>query len=68
MKEDSKLLDEVIVIGYGTTTRKHVIGAVDQVKDKLIKDRPVANLTQALQGASPSLTIQQRSMNRMTTR
>ena len=63
MKEDSKLLDEVIVIGYGTTTRKHVIGAVDQVKDKLIKDRPVANLTQALQGASPSLTIQQRSMN-----
>ena len=63
MREDSKLLDEVIVIGYGTTTRKHVIGAVDQVKDKLIKDRPVANLTQALQGASPSLTIQQRSMN-----
>ena len=63
MREDSKVLDEVIVIGYGTTTRKHVIGAVDQVKDKLIKDRPVANLTQALQGASPSLTIQQRSMN-----
>ena len=63
MREDSKVLDEVIVIGYGTTTRKHVIGAVDQVKEKLIKDRPVANLTQALQGASPSLTIQQRSMN-----
>ena len=28
MKEDSELLDEVIVIGYGTTTRKHVIGVM----------------------------------------
>jgi len=63
MEEDTKILDEVIVIGYGTTTRKHVIGAVDQVRDNLIKDRPVANISQALQGASPSLSIQQRSMN-----
>lgn len=37
MKEDSELLDEVIVIGYGTTTRKHVIGAVDQIRDDVIK-------------------------------
>ena len=63
LREDEKMLDEVIVIGYGTTTRKHVIGAVDQVGSKMIKDRPVANLSQALQGVSPSLTIQQRSMN-----
>lgn len=63
LEEDNQLLDEVIVIGYGTTTRKHVIGAVDQVRDNLIKDRPVANVTQALQGASPSLAIQQRNMN-----
>lgn len=63
LKEDSKILDEVIVIGYGTTTRKSVVGAVDQVKSGFIEDRPVANLTQALQGASGSLSIQQRSMN-----
>lgn len=63
MEEDNQLLDEVIVIGYGTTTRKHVVGAVDQVRDNLIKDRPVASVTQALQGASPSLAIQQRNMN-----
>src|SRR5690606_29689453 len=56
-------LDEVIVIGYGTTTRKRVVGAVDQVDSKLIENRPVGNVTQALQGASPSLNIQQRSMN-----
>ena len=63
LREDEKMLDEVIVIGYGTTTRKHVIGSVDQVGSNMIKDRPVANLSQALQGMSPGLTIQQRSMN-----
>jgi len=61
--EDTQFLNEVVVIGYGTTTRKHVIGAVDQVKEEMLKDRPVANITQALQGTSPSLVIQQRSMN-----
>ena len=34
LKEDQKVLDEVIVIGYGTTTRKSAVGAVDQVKAK----------------------------------
>lgn len=63
LKEDAKVLEEVIVIGYGTTTRKHIVGAVDQIRDDLIKDRPVANVTQALQGVSPNLIIQQRSMN-----
>ncbi len=61
--EDSKVLDELIVIGYGTTTRKSVVGAVDQVKSKILEDRPAANMTQALQGASPSLVIQQTSMD-----
>lgn len=61
--EDSKMLDEVIVIGYGTTTRKSAVGAVDQVKSDIIEDRPVANLTQALQGAAPNLIIQQKSFN-----
>ncbi|WP_460765273.1 SusC/RagA family TonB-linked outer membrane protein [Niabella terrae] len=56
-------LDEIIVIGYGTTTRKQLIGAVDQISSKNIQDRPVGNLTQALQGAAPSLLIQQKSMD-----
>ncbi len=56
-------LDEVIVVGYGTTTRRSVVGAVDQINAKAIENRPVANVTQALQGASPSLNIQQRSMD-----
>lgn len=63
MKENTKILDEVIVIGYGTTTRKSAVGSVDQVKSDMIENRPVANLTQALQGASPNLIIQQKSFN-----
>lgn len=63
LSEDSKILDEIIVIGYGTTTRKSVVGAVDQVKSKILEDRPTSNMSQALQGASPSLVIQQKSMD-----
>ena len=63
MKEDTKVLDDVIVVGYGTTTRKSAVGAVDQVKADMIENRPVANMTQALQGAAPNVIIQQRNHN-----
>ena len=63
MKEDTKVLDEVIVVGYGTTTRQSAVGAVDQVKADMIENRPVANMTQALQGAAPNVIIQQRNHN-----
>jgi len=56
-------MDDVIIVGYGTTTRKRISGAVDQVKASQLANRPTANLTQALQGAAPSLSIQQRSMD-----
>jgi len=60
---DNQAIDEIVVIGYGTTTKRSIVAAVDQVNSKLLENRPVANLTQALQGAAPSLIIQQRSMN-----
>ena len=63
MKEDQQSLDEVVVIGYGTTTRRSVTGAVDQVRSQVIEDKPVANVVQALQGAAPNLIIQRKSFN-----
>ncbi|MDR2885606.1 MAG: helix-turn-helix domain-containing protein [Rikenellaceae bacterium] len=63
LEEDRQEIDQVIVIGYGTTTRRRATGAVDQIKADAIADRSTANLTQALQGTSPSLTIQQRSFD-----
>lgn len=63
LASDNKMLDEVIVVGYGTTTRKSAVSAVDQVKADMFENRPVANMTQALQGASPSLIVQRKSQN-----
>lgn len=61
--EDRQLLDEVIVIGYGTTTRKSAVSAVDQVKKDMLENRPVTDITQALQGAAPNLIIQTREFD-----
>lgn len=63
LASDQRDLSEVVVVGYGTQRRVSVSGAVDQIKSAQVADRPVSNLTQALQGSSPSLVIQQRSMN-----
>lgn len=61
--EEQNYLDEVVVVGYGKTTRRHIISSVATVDQKAIEDRPVANITQALQGAAANLIIQQTSFN-----
>jgi TonB-linked SusC/RagA family outer membrane protein len=63
MLPDSQVMDDVIVIGYGTTTRRRATVAVDQVKASQIENRSVANMAQALQGTAPSLVIQTRNFN-----
>ncbi|WP_321290101.1 TonB-dependent receptor [uncultured Sunxiuqinia sp.] len=63
MAEDLIGVDEVVVIGYGTRQKKNLVGAVDQVNSDIIEGRPVSNASQALQGASANLIIQQKSMN-----
>jgi TonB-linked SusC/RagA family outer membrane protein len=63
LEDDATVLEDIIVIGYGTTTRRRTVGAVDQVKAEAIADRSVSNLTQALQGTSPGLIIQQRNFD-----
>ena len=57
MSSDLQGLDEVVVIGYGTQKKVNLSGAVDVVTSKSIESRPVANLTQSLQGVSPSLNV-----------
>ena len=63
LEDENFGIDEVVVIGYGTTQKKNLIGAVDQINASVLEDRPVSNTVQALQGASANLVIQQRSMN-----
>lgn len=55
--EDSKALNEVVVVGYGTQKKMNVTGAVEQVTGKVFSNRSVSNVTQALQGSIPNLNI-----------
>jgi len=52
-------LGEVVVVGYGTQRKISVSGAVDKITAEAIEGKPAANLSQALQGVSPNLIIQQ---------
>lgn len=57
LDEQAKGLDEVVVIGYGTKKKANLIGAVSTVGAEELKDRPVTNLGQMLQGQVPNLNI-----------
>ena len=55
--EDTKALDEVIVVGYGTQKKVNLTGSVSSIEGKVLNARPVPSAVQALQGADPSLNI-----------
>lgn len=57
LKDDTKVLDEVVVVGYGTQKKVNVTGAVSMVDSKVLESRPVSNVSQALQGAIPGLNL-----------
>ena len=57
LKEDSELLDEVVVVGYGVQKKVNVTGAVSMVESDVLENRPVANVSQALQGQIPGLNL-----------
>ena len=49
LKEDSKTLDEVVVVGYGTQRKANLTGAVASVSAETLESRPITNLSQGLQ-------------------
>ncbi len=57
LKALTSSLEDVVVVGYGTRSKRDVGGAVLSVDEKLLKDRPVTNTLSALQGAAPGLVI-----------
>lgn len=57
MKEDTKTLDEVVVVGYGTQKKANLSGSVASVDSKELQNRPIQNLTNGLQGLVPGVTI-----------
>lgn len=57
LKEDSEALNEVVVIGYGTQKKVDLSGAVATVSTKVLENRPVLTVGQALQGSVANMTV-----------
>ena len=55
--EEDNQLNEVVVVGYGSTTKRDLIASVSTVKTDQIANIPVANLAQGLAGRSPGLIV-----------
>lgn len=55
--EDSKTLDEVVVVGYGTQKKANLTGAVASVSSDVLASRPITNISQGLQGMIGNLNI-----------
>lgn len=57
MAEDTELLDEVVVVGYGTMKKSDLTGALSQVSGEDLKNLPVRSVADALQGKTAGVTI-----------
>lgn len=58
LAEDTKALEEVVVVGFGSQKKADLTGAVSQVKmEDVLGDRPIINATAALQGTMPGLMV-----------
>ncbi len=57
ISSSSHSLDEAVVVGYGSETRKTLIGGSSVIKEKAFKDVPMGNFTNMLQGKAPGVMI-----------
>lgn len=57
MTSDTELLEEVVVVGYGTQKKVNMTGAVSQIDSKALESRPVQNVSSALQGLMPGVMV-----------
>lgn len=57
LEEDTKLLDEVVVIGYGTQNKQNVASAISSIKSSEFKDVPSTSVDQVLQGRVTGLNV-----------
>lgn len=63
MSGSANMLDDVVVVGFGTQKRVNITGAVATIDGSQLQQRPVANVAQALQGADPSLIFSSQGGN-----
>ena len=61
MQEDTNMMEELVVVGYGSVKKGDVTNAVAQVKGDDIADRPVSNIASALQGELAGVEVRSTS-------
>lgn len=59
MEPASKSLNDVVVVAYGSQSKRNITGAIQTINDKELKDLPAAQLTQKLQGKLAGVQINQ---------
>lgn len=57
LQEDTKALDEVVVIGYGTVAKRDLTGSVASVSNRQFKDQPIKNTAEILQGRTTGVEV-----------
>lgn len=57
LNEDTKALEEVVVVGYGVQKKVNLTGSVAAIDSKSLENRPVSNVTNAIQGLLPGVTV-----------
>lgn len=57
LKEDNHMLEDVVVVGYGTQKKANLSGSVAQVDSKTLESRPIQNLSTGIQGLMPGVTV-----------
>lgn len=61
IKEDTKTLDEVVVVGYGTQKKANLTGSVSSINAEALESRSVASVSAAMAGTMPGVTAIQTS-------
>ena len=59
LRESSEVLEDVVVVGYGTQRKESVVGAISQVKGSVLVESGVSNITNALAGKLSGVTTLQ---------
>ncbi len=57
LTEDSNVLEEVVVVAYGTSKKEALTGAVTTISNEAIEKRSISNVSTALEGSSPGVVV-----------
>ena len=57
LEEDTKTLDEVVVVGYGTQKKANLTGSVSSIDAQSLERRPIISTSASLQGMAPGVTV-----------